>query len=468
MIAVTISILWSLYIIVLIGWIIASKRSPVAALGWILALSALPYIGFLVFYFVGPQKIKRKRIERQRVREVLSWEKRMTTRVPALPPENITRIVRIGMATTEYLPGTCVNVDMLVDGEQTFEAIFAAIRAARRHVHLEYYIFEPDNIGTALRDLLVEKARAGVDVRLLVDALGSKRLGKAFLAPLVEAGARIGFFHRASLAHIRPVINMRTHRKIVVCDDWVGFTGGVNITDTEDERVDANAYHDVHLRLYGDAVVSLQQIFWEDWLYATGEEPTQDAEPQYADAPPTGTHFVQILGSGPDSEWAPIHRAYLAAISAAQDRIWLTTPYFVPDESALMALTNAALHGIDVRIMVPKKSDSWLVTLAARSYFDELTQAGVTVYEFCERMLHSKTMLVDDNLSVIGTANFDRRSFYLNFEVCAGVYGEPLAAALEKQFEEDMLASEPVLKKRDVSKMAYWGEAAARLLSPLL
>ncbi len=467
MLALTISLLWSLYIVILIGWIIWQKRSPVATLGWILALSALPYIGFLIFYFFGPHKIKRKQIKRQHVREILSWETRASTRFSMLPPENIARTARIGIASN-YRPGTCIDVDLLVDGAKTFDAIFTEIRAARRHVNLEYYIYEPDNIGTALRDLLIEKARAGVEVRLLVDALGSKRLDKKFLAPLIDAGVRVGFFHRASLARIRPVINMRTHRKIVVCDDWTGFVGGINITDTEDERINANAYHDIHLRLYGDAVFGLQQMFWEDWLYATGEEPPWKASHIFADVPTRGAHLVQIIGSGPDTEWAPIHRAYLAAISSAQHRVWLTTPYFVPDESAMMVLTNAALRGIDVRIMVPENSDSKPVTLAARSYFDELTRAGVTIFEFTERMLHSKTMLIDDDLSFIGTANFDHRSFYLNFEVCVGIYERNLATALATQFEEDMLSAKPVLKKRSISRFAYWSEAAARLLSPLL
>ncbi|MDR1530507.1 MAG: cardiolipin synthase [Burkholderiales bacterium] len=469
MLAVAVSLLLSIYIVVLIIWIIWQKRSPAATLGWILALLALPYIGFLIFYFFGPHKIKRRRLKRQETRKaLLSWCAHSVAHKPILLPENVARIAKVGLTAGGYPPGSCVEVRMLVDGEKTYEAIFDAIRRAERHVHLEYYIFEPDRIGTALRDLLIEKANAGVIVRLLIDALGSKRLTRSFLRPLYEAGAHIGFFHRASLARLRPVINLRTHRKIIVCDDWTGFIGGINITDAEDERVTVDAYHDVHLGLYGDAVEGLQQMFWEDWYYATDEEPPRDAKLMNGAFPSAGKYIVQIIGSGPDTDWAPIHRASLAAISMAKNRVWLTTPYFVPDESAMLVLTNAALRGVDVRIMVPQRSDSRLVTLAARSYFDELTRAGVVIYEFNERMLHSKTMVIDDILATVGTANFDNRSFHLNFEVCAFVYGETLAQALTAQFEEDAVSAKPVLKERQVSRFGRLGEAVARLLSPLL
>ncbi len=461
-----ISTLWSLYLIVLAVWIIWRKHSPAATLGWILALAMLPYIGFAVYYFFGPQRIERRRLRREETRQALAWFTRMHTRLPELPTTEMLRFVRLGVTACGLFPGTCTNVRLLVDGGETYETLFAAIRAAKRHVHLEYYIFEPDRIGTALRDLLTEKAKEGVTVRLLVDALGSKRLSNRFLAPLTGAGGKVGFFHPVSLRRLRPVINMRTHRKIVVCDDWTGFTGGINITDEEDERVNDAAYHDVHLLLHGDAVQKLQQTFWEDWLYSTGEMPPPEALP--APAPALGQHIVQIVTSGPDSDWAGIQRMHIAAIYGAQYRVWLTTPYFVPDEAALTALTNAALRGVDVRVLVPQRSDSLLVTLAARSYFDELTEAGVDVYEYVDGMLHSKTLVVDETLAMVGTANFDNRSFRLNFEVSAVVYGDALAQTLARQFEEDLAASRPVLKQRNVSRLAYFGEAAARLASPLL
>ena len=227
------------------------------------------------------------------------------------------------------------------------------------------------------------------------------------------------------------MVNFRSHRKIVVCDGRVGFTGGINVTDEENELVRENAYHDVHLRLEGPVVQWLQTVFVEDWAYASEKMPEVTAPdldsllPEMED----GELPVQVVSSGPDNSYQPIYRAYLAAINAAEHRVWLTTPYFVPTESAINALTNAALRGVDVQILVPERSDSLFVTAAARSYYDDLIRCGVRVLEYKQRMLHSKTMLVDDNLAIIGTANFDYRSFFLNYEVCVVGYGETLNRA---------------------------------------
>jgi cardiolipin synthase len=362
-------------------------------------------------------------------------------------------------------------VELLSGGARTFDAIFEAVRAARDHVHIEYYIFEPDRIGTQLRELLIERARAGVTVRLLLDALGSKRIGRRFIAPMLEAGVEVALFHDTRIGRrLRPVTNYRTHRKIVVCDGSVGFTGGVNITDEEDARTRPDAYHDVHLRLEGNAVRWLQTTFLEDWSYATGKTPQASADALARVVPqlPAGDIAVQIVTSGPDNAQEAIHRMHVAAIHSAEQRAWLTTPYFVPGEPGLMALTSAALRGVDVRLLVPRRSDSWVVSAAARSYYDELIAAGVKVWEYKARMLHSKTLVVDDRCAMIGTANFDNRSFRLNFEVMAVVYGPSLAGPLAAQFETDLHSAASVRGHR---RQPFWRrllEATARLFSPLL
>jgi cardiolipin synthase len=472
------TVLWLLYVLLLAVWIVMLKRSPVATVAWLISLAGLPYIGFFIFYFLGPQRMDKQRLRRLRAQVTLMGQRDLQAlrQVGASSLQaqwgRMLQLMRLGHATGDGVVTTATQVDLLVGGAATFDAIFEAIRAARHHVHLEYYIYEPDFIGTALQQLLIARARDGLEVRLLVDALGSKRLGARFFEPLREAGVQVGLFHSVRLGRrLRPVTNFRTHRKIVVCDGEVGFIGGVNVTDEEDLRTRADAYHDVHLRLRGSVVHSLQAVFLEDWVYTTGERlRLRDEAARALLLPPLapGPHAVQILASGPDTEMEPIHRMMVAGIHAARTRVWLTTPYFVPTEAALMALTNAALRGVDVRVLVPKRSDSRIVSAAARSYYGELQAAGVRIWEYRERMLHSKTMVVDEACAFIGTANFDTRSFRLNYEICAVAYGDGLVQDLARQFELDLRESTFVRPGRKASFAVRLGEATARLFSPVL
>lgn len=464
---------WTLYITALSVWIVLQKRAPVSTMSWILALAALPVAGFLIYYFLGPQRMKKQRLRRLRSGLVARApaDLDLLREAAASAPPALRELAALGAAACGLPVSSATRVDLLVDGAAVYDAIFEAVRAARDHVHLEYYIYEPDGVGHALAALLIERAKAGLKVRLLIDALGSKHIGRKFLAPLREAGVEVALFHEARIGRrLRPVTNYRTHRKIVVCDGAVGFTGGVNITDEEDPRVRADAYHDVHLRIEGAAVRWLQTTFLEDWVYATERSPRElDALLQHLMPElPAGTVPVQIVTSGPDSASEAIHRMHVEAIHDASHRAWLTTPYFVPGEPALMALTSAAMRGVDVRLIVPRQSDSAMVTAAARSYFDELIHAGVKVWEYKACMLHSKTLVVDDQCAMIGTANFDNRSFRLNYEVMAVVYGPTLVVPLAAQFEADLTQSAPVRKDRVRSFWQKLGEATARLFSPLL
>lgn len=452
---------WALYLFWLGGWIVLQKREPAATLGWLMGLALLPYLGFVVYYWLGPQRIHRHRLRRARSRAA-------GLAATALPPDDTAReLARLGQATTGLAPATADSVRLLVDGAAKYTALLADVAAARRAIDLEYYIYLPDRTGTALRDALVERARAGVRVRLLLDAIGSGKTSRAFLQPLVDAGGEVAWFHPLRLRWFwkRPWLNLRTHRKIVVIDDAIAYTGGMNITDEQDERLRTDAYRDLHLRLTGEVVRALQLVFVEDWAYATG------APPRLSPAPPVGAGAIatQALVSGPDSEWEAIHRLHVGAIHAARRRVWLVTPYFVPGEAAMMALTSAALGGLDVRLLVPKLSDSRIVTWAARSYFDELLAAGVKVYEYGPRLLHSKALLVDDDLALIGSANFDHRSFRLNFEVSMLFRDAGIAAELARLVEGE-LASAPRVHRDRARPLwrARLPEALARLVSPLL
>lgn len=464
---------WGLYVLVLVVWVVLQKRPPEATIGWILALALLPYVGFFIFYLFGPQRLRKQQMRRLRhqMASYVSGDLEALKQRTHSSPGTLRQLARLGIASTGIYPCSAQSVKLLNSGAQTFDAIFEAVAQARQHVHLEYYIFEPDQTGTRLRDLLIAKAREGVQVRLLVDALGSKRLRKSFVQPMLDAGVQFARFHDTRFGRRwRPVINYRTHRKIVVCDGTLAFTGGVNITDEEDKRIRADAYHDVHVQLQGNPAFWLQVVFLEDWVYATGR-PLEQEVPDWRSLLPVsdvGPYNVQVLTSGPNNPLEPIHRCYIEAIHDASERVLLTTPYFVPSAAAKTALTSAALSGVDVQVLVPRQSDSRLVTLAARSYFDELVAAGVKVWEYDDGMLHSKTLVIDDQFGFIGTANFDIRSFRLNYEVGVAVFCEHFNQALAEQFRQDVARSRAVPAQRDIGFASELAEATMRVFSPML
>ncbi|MGJ4803286.1 cardiolipin synthase [Luteimonas sp. SDU82] len=454
---------WALYLLLLGGWIILQKREPVATVSWLLGLALLPYVGFLIYHVFGPQRIRRQRLRRARVRGELPSQ-------ALAENEEVAELARMVRSATGLPMTTAGDVRLLVDGAAKYDALLEDIARARDHIHLEYYIWHPDQSGTALRDALVERARAGVKVRLLVDALGGARCQR-FFAALVEAGGELAWFHPTRFGRIwqRPWTNLRSHRKIVVIDGRIGYTGGMNVTDDQNDRVNEVAYRDLHLRVEGNLVRALQLVFVEDWAYATGEREFIGEVARQTPPLPRGGICAQVITSGPDSHWEAIHRAHVGAIHAARERVWLVTPYFVPGEAAMMALSSAALAGLDVRLLVPRMSDSRLVTLAARSYFGPLLVAGVKIYEYGPRMLHTKALLVDERTVLIGSANFDHRSFRLNFEVSVLFDDARLCGELAQLIEGELASAPRVRQGRHRSLLgARLPEALARLLSPLL
>ena len=464
---------WTISSIVLTTWIILQRKSPVSTLAWIMVLNLMPVVGLLVYAYFGPQRIKRQRLKRWHKRAALMSREDVSALRAERPdvPAWAVQHARLIEEASGLPMSSAQSVDVLASGGATLDALLREIDGARGHIHLEYYIFEPDETGSRLLQALIAKARAGVKVRLLVDAIGSPKLlsrrHRRLLDEFRAAGGEFAVFHPARLDRLRPLVNLRTHRKIVVIDGHTGFVGGINVTDDENEHIRPDhAYRDTHLLIRGGAVRWLQYVFLRDWHYAEGRPPAPDEDLLPEQAP--GALPVQIVTSGPDSDTEAIHRAMIDALNMARERVWLATPYFVPTESALTALTNAALRGVQVKLMVPEKSDSRVVTAAARSYFKDLQDAGVLVFEYHDRMLHAKTLVVDTLYGSVGSANFDNRSFRLNFEVMAVVMDRAFNQRLAEMFDDDLSHCKLVPLDRRAPPWQQLFEAVARLASPLL
>jgi cardiolipin synthase A/B len=449
--------------------IVLQRRSAAATLAWLLVLAFLPVIGLIIYRLIGPLRLERKRLERnisrRAVHEVLAARALLSEQ-----DDEHRQLALVAIGLGESSPLRAEDVELFFDGDSAYTAILAAVAAATHHIHLEYYIWEPDKIGTELRDALVARAKAGVQVRMIVDGTGSSALKRRWLAPLREAGVEVAWFNPIRLRTLRlrrP--DFRTHRKIVVCDGRVGFTGGMNITDDHSASRSPGYFRDTHMRVTGAAVWALQRLWTEDWSFAAGQLCPID-EITFPTPTANGAHLVQVVGSGPDSSAFAIHKAFFTAINQSTDRLWMTTPYFVPDEALLMAITSAALRDVDVRLIVPKRGDSRLVDLAARSYFPELLEAGVRIFEYEARFIHAKTMVCDDDVAIVGTANLDNRSFRLNFEVAAIIFGTETSATLASAFERDQHGCREI-SRDDLARQSLirrFGQASARLMSPLL
>jgi cardiolipin synthase A/B len=470
--ALILSVAELLWIVIAGAVVVLERRSSSSTLVWLLVLALMPVVGLIVYRLLGPRRLTRRKLRRIAGKQLVDAAMAGVAEARVDAPEHAhLSLIPLSAGEPPPLPGYAVAA--FTTGESNYRAIEAAIEAAHHHVHLEYYIWEPDQFGTRLRDLLIAKARAGVEVRMLVDATGSSGLRRAWRRPLLAAGVGFAWFNPITLRGLRRGrFDFRSHRKIVVCDGAVGFTGGMNVSDDHSAEYGAKFWRDTHLTFAGPAVWSLQRAFLEDWFYATGRLPT--AAPGYFPAHgkrDDGTGVaIQVVASGPDADSYAVHKTYFAAITQARRRLWITTPYFIPDESITTALIVAALAQVDVRVLLPRHGDSRIIDLAARSYFSELLAAGVKIYEYLPRFIHAKTMVVDDDLAIIATANLDNRSFRLNFELAAVVYGPTLAAQLASHFLSDLESAQSVTVD-GFAHQSLWtrlGQATARLLSPVL
>jgi cardiolipin synthase len=459
-----------------------ARREPMAMLSWILGIILLPFLGTLLYFLIGERKVRRRGVRKRRrgqhiVRAIQAAVARgpgakrlVPDGEPALRPLDAD-LLQLAKTSTELSRSPVLagnRVDVSTSATETYAAILAAISTARDHVHLEYYIFRPDATGKLFVHRLAQKAREGVEVRLLLDGIGAWGTRRSFLRPLTDAGGKVATFLPAVPLRQSAHINCRNHRKIIVVDGEVAFTGSQNIGDEYRGRWRKLApWKDTHVRIEGPAAQELQRVFIEDWYFASEEELT--AERYLRDLKPRGQSLVQVVPTGPDQDENVLEQIFFSAISGARTSIRIVTPYFVPGPGLLLALQNAALRDVKVEIVIPSKTDAHVVLWAGRSFYQELIRAGVRIYEFDHGFLHSKTISIDDRWSMVGSANMDVRSFLLNFETTALIFDEKIAAALREDFTRDRDGSRriPALEGPGPLVTSVL-EGAARLFSPLL
>ncbi|MDR3180612.1 MAG: cardiolipin synthase [Prevotellaceae bacterium] len=465
----------AIYIILMM---VLSRLNPVKTLSWIVVLLTLPYIGIILYLFLGQNHRKRKMYSRKGMRDVAimdSLGKQQILQIYYAEWKNAKKIekfkntILLQLNNSRALLTYKNKVDVYDNGPDTFAAMKKSIAEAHFSIHLESYIIEADNIGVEIKELLMRKVQEGVEVRVIYDDIGSWKLPKQYVSDLKKAGVKIYPFAKVRFPWLSRTVNYRNHRKILVVDGRIGFLGGINIADRYVGGGEFNTWRDTHLRIEGEAVHSLQAAFLLDWFFVSKKQVGQ-RENYYPKFDIRNKHYVQVVPSGPDSDWESIMQAYFSAITQAKEHIYIITPYFTPNDSILTAIKIASLSGVDVRLILPGKSDSKLTYWSTMSYLSELMDAGVKVYLYQKGFNHSKIITIDGSFAAIGSANMDTRSFEHNFEITALFYDEHIASQLEEHFQTDMKNSRLVRSYR-WEKRSYWQklkEGLARLLSPLL
>lgn len=472
------AIILILFIIQIAVIVILEFRRPQRAMAWLFVSLCCPPLGLAFYYFLGRDYRQSRKINQRStslLREIRSF---VTGRIKVVKQASDTKNVQFEhnqgllhlLSRLSEGPVTGHNKSRILStAREAYDAMLEAMEEAKEHIHMEFYIFRDDEIGEQFQDVMIRKARQGIKVRLLCDGLGSHHLSRRYIRALKDAGVEFHFFLPPMISLFDRRFNFRNHRKMMVVDGRIGFTGGMNIGDDYlGKDLKMGYWRDTHLRLEGDSVYYIQYVFLKDWRLASGEGmshprlfPKHSCEEQEA---------VQIIGSGPDAPIDATQEMFFAALCAASDRIWITSPYFIPDPPICRALKSAVLRGVDVRIIIPGKPDNKLVYHASLSYLENLQDAGVKFYRYTKGFMHAKVMIVDELLATVGSANLDMRSFYSNFELTAVLLHPEAISTLSLGFEKDQKHSEFIdpVKFKARGKMVKFGERLCQLFSPLL
>lgn len=472
-----------IYIIILVLIclrIIYETRSTNKTLAYLLFCIFIPLIGIAFYLVFGINYWKKKLYEKkqsqdEKILDQLKKDISLYTEESLRQPDGAAadnNELAAMLIRDLHSPLTHKNsVKLLINGEEKFPELMKVLRDAQHHIHIEYYIYEQDNIGTAIIELLIQKAKEGVEVRFIYDDFGSPSIKKKIERRMREAGIQVYPFHKVHFYLLANRINYRNHRKIIVVDGQTAFVGGINVSDKYiNSKKGQLFWRDTHLRIDGPGVYYLQYLFITDWNFCC-PQPLKPEELHFLTNKVSKEDiYVQMVASGPDSLQPSILFSILQAIYLAKEEILVTTPYFIPGDSIIEALRIAALSGISVKLLVPGICDSRIVNAASKSNYNDLLQAGVEIYMYQRGFVHAKTLVTDGKLSIVGTANMDHRSFEMNFEVNAIVYDEPFAEQMRKVFFDDLKDSEKIDPERWYKRPAYeqFPEKIARLFSPIM
>jgi cardiolipin synthase A/B len=457
--------------------VILESKNPERTASWLAIFAMWPFLGFFLYVVFGctPRKAKlfySKHLPGNRLPRVSNHQiKEFSSEEIFFQDESAgsKRLARL-LLQSGFAPLTRNNqITVLTNGEEKFKALFIDLEAAQDHIHMEYYIFHADDVGREVSNVLIRKAKSGVKVRMIFDGLGSHQLPKDFIKALIDAGIEIGWFFPLRFPQVIGTLNYRNHRKLVVIDGKVGYLGGINVGDEYLSRSPKYGFwRDTHFRLEGESVQTMQATFLNDWYFIRQEEITERR--YYPRLEAFGETLVQVIAGGPDSRKESMKELFFTVLATAEKEILLTTPYFIPDESMIMGLKSAALSGINVKVLVQGKPDHKIPYLASSSYFEDLLNVGVEVYRYEKGTLHSKVLTVDEKICIVGSANFDIRSFQLDFELNAMIYNAEITKRLNQDFYQDLKFSIRVDREMHASRPLWqkMKEANARLLSPLL
>lgn len=470
-ISIILQVIWIIIIVGAIAVVIMENKNPVKSLSWILVLIFLPIVGLLAYVMFGQNYRKRKLISRLDIKKITSRPvasfnlNRLDTTLIDNNQYNLIKLLYNNNSSELYVN---TDVKILATGEQTFQSFLDAIDVAVEHVHIEFFIFENDRVSNLLRELLIKKAHQGVRVRLIYDYWGSFKIPKSYIRSLKDAGVYVMPFLPVKIGLGKSKINYRDHRKLLIVDGKVGFIGGLNFADRYLYGNKLGVWRDTFARFKGPAVHGLQMQFLVDWYFVDGKMIT---DMKYYPTPIISErkNMIQIVSSGPDTDWPYIMQGIASAIMSATQYIYIHTPYFVPNQTINDALIMAALSGVDVRLMIPLKSDSIATSYSSASYLEDVLAAGVMVLNYIDGFLHSKAIVIDDFISIVGSSNLDERSFYQNFEANAFIYEKQTAIELKELFIEDSKKCVEIHFSEWKQRTAWqkFKEGFARLFSPL-
>ncbi len=464
-------ILSFLLILALIGviiYIIVENRHPIQTLAWIIAIIFLPVAGLVLYFLVGHRPWKHKMIGKDELEQLkdLTFKQHRSSIVE--PPASHNGLAAMLLTANRALPMSGNAIKPYTEFYPMLDDLIADLEAARDHIHFEYFKFEDDPAGRRVAEVLMRKVRSGITVRFAYDDLANFTR-KRFYRELKRAGVQVKPFLALTLPFISGDLNFRNHRKIVVIDGRVGYLGGMNIAERYGAGLKWGPWRDTHLRIEGPAVAELQTAFLTDWRFSSGELLTESR--YYPPIPSTGGTLMQIITSGAMDEWSIAMQSLVQVISNARRYVYLQTPYFIPTEPVMLAFRNAALSGVDVRLMIPARGDRGpLVSLASKSFIADAMAAGVQVWFYRKGFLHAKTVVSDDAFTSIGSSNIDVRSCTLDFEINACIYDADTARQMKEVFLRDQDDSERIDPVRWASRPAFekFKESLARLLSPLM